>query len=210
MSDDFLSRWSRRKLASKATPAAAADPPAAGVVPEKPAPAILKPGGTQSPAPDVVPAPDKDVRGQASAGTQSPLQSVESLTPESNFEPFMNAKVDPETRRQALKALFTDPRFNVMDGLDVYIDDYSKPDPLPAGWLEKMTQFTYLGDRGERDREEAAKAEAVARAQHAVPPGGNIEQEQPLAALPAPAPSHIASAVPPPSELPESAGKAPG
>jgi hypothetical protein len=32
-------------------------------------------------------------------------------------------------RNAALKKLFTDPHFNVMDGLDVYIDDYGKPDP---------------------------------------------------------------------------------
>ena len=203
MSDDnFLSRWSRRKLASKATPAAAADPPAAGVVPAK--------AGTQStstagpevrPPTDVVP---------AEAGTQPPLQPVDSLTPESNFEPFMNAKVDPETRRQALKTLFTDPRFNVMDGLDVYIDDYSKPDPLPAGWLEKMHQYAYLGDRGERDREEAARAEAAAAIPPAVPPAGNSEREQPLAVAPAPEPSHTAGAVSPPAGLQESAGKASG
>jgi len=31
-----------------------------------------------------------------------------------------------------------------MDGLDVYIDDYSKPDPLPEGWLEKLNQFANL------------------------------------------------------------------
>ncbi len=198
MSDDnFLSRWSRRKRASKATPAAAADPPAAGVVPEKPAPAISKPGGTQSPA-------------RVEEKPPAPLQSLESLTPESNFEPFMNAKVDPGTRRQALKTLFTDPRFNVMDGLDVYIDDYSKPDPLPEGWLEKMTQFAYLGDRGERDREEAARAEAAAAVPPPVPPGGKIESEQPLAATAPPIPSHTPSAVSPPSELQESAAKPPG
>ena len=30
-----------------------------------------------------------------------------------------------------MKKLFTDPHFNVMDGLDTYIDDYRKPDPIP-------------------------------------------------------------------------------
>lgn len=202
MSDDnFLSRWSRRKLASKATPAAVADPPAAGVVPEKPAPAILKPGGTQSPAP-------------VEEKPSEPLPPLESLTPDSDFTPFMKAEVDPETKRQALKALFQDPHFNVMDGLDVYIDDYSKPDPLPAGWLEKMHQFAYLGDRGQRDREEAARAEAAAPA--AAPAGDgaprpdNVEQEQLLAAADAPVPSHTADGVSPSPELPESAGKAAG
>ncbi len=74
-----------------------------------------------------------------------PLPPVESLTPESDFSPFMREGVDPEVRRGAVKKLFADPRFNVMDGLDVYIDDYSKPDPLPEGWLEKMTQVRAAG-----------------------------------------------------------------
>ncbi|MDQ3028324.1 MAG: DUF3306 domain-containing protein [Pseudomonadota bacterium] len=211
MSDDnFLSRWSRRKLASKATPAAAADPPAAGVVPAQAGTQSTSTAGPEDrPPTDVVPAKPAPAILKP-GGTQPPLQSVESLTPESNFEPFMNAKVDPETRRQALKTLFTDPRFNVMDGLDVYIDDYSKPDPLPAGWLEKMHQYAYLGDRGERDREEAARAEAAAATPPAVPPAGNIEREQPLAVAPAPEPSHTPGAVSPPAGLRESAGKASG
>jgi hypothetical protein len=73
------------------------------------------------------------------------LPPIESLTPESDFTPFMGAEVDPALRRNALKKLFADPQFNVMDGLDVYIDDYSKPDPLPEGWLEKMNQVARLG-----------------------------------------------------------------
>jgi hypothetical protein len=40
--------------------------------------------------------------------------------------------------------MFTDPHFNVMDGLDIYIDDYSKPDPLPPGMLERMVQSDML------------------------------------------------------------------
>ncbi len=71
---------------------------------------------------------------------------VESLTPESDFTPFMAREVDEGVKRQALKTLFSDPRFNIMDGLDVYIDDYSKPDPLPEGWLEKLNQVARLGD----------------------------------------------------------------
>ena len=58
----------------------------------------------------------------------------------------MQPQVGAALRRQALKTLFQDPRFNVMDGLDVYISDFSKADPLPEGWLAKMNQVTRLGD----------------------------------------------------------------
>ena len=32
-----------------------------------------------------------------------------------------------------------------MDGLDTYIDDYSKPDPLPASMVRQMAQAAFLG-----------------------------------------------------------------
>jgi hypothetical protein len=63
---------------------------------------------------------------------------VESLTLASDFKPFLSAKVDESVKREALRKLFTDPHFNVMDGLDTYIDDYSKPDPMPEGLLDKL------------------------------------------------------------------------
>lgn len=50
----------------------------------------------------------------------------------------MRGKVDEGIKRAALKKLFSDPRFNVMDGLDVYIDDYSKEDPIPPGMLAQL------------------------------------------------------------------------
>jgi hypothetical protein len=43
--------------------------------------------------------------------------------------------VAPEVKNAAIKKLFADPHFNVMDGLDTYIDDYSKPDPIPPEML---------------------------------------------------------------------------
>ena len=91
---------------------------------------------------------------------------MESLTPQSDFTPFMAPEVDAQTRSQALKALFADPHFNTMDMMDVYVDDYSKPDPLPASWLEKLEQLSHLGDKAGRDREaaERARAEEEARA----------------------------------------------
>jgi hypothetical protein len=52
----------------------------------------------------------------------------------------MKPDVDPQVQQAALKKMFTDPHFNVMDRLDIYIDDYSQPDPLPMGMLERMAQ----------------------------------------------------------------------
>ena len=66
------------------------------------------------------------------------LPPLDGLSFESDFRVFMRAKVDEGIRRAALKKLFSDPRFNVMDGLDVYIDDYTKEDPIPPGLLAQL------------------------------------------------------------------------
>lgn len=73
------------------------------------------------------------------------LADVEKLTPNSDFSVFMNKDVAGEVHQAAMKKLFTDPHFNLMDGLDIYIDDYSIEDPLPSGMLEKMYQSEALG-----------------------------------------------------------------
>jgi hypothetical protein len=127
--DDFLSRWSRRKHAANKGLA----------VPEAPPP--LPPGTAAN-----VPSSAGPEAGERESEAPEPLPPVESLTPESDFSPFMRKDVDPGLRRQALKTLFRDPRHNVMDGLDVYIDDFSKPDPIPPEWLGKLNQMARLGD----------------------------------------------------------------
>jgi hypothetical protein len=73
------------------------------------------------------------------------LADVEKLTPNSDFSVFMNKDVAGKVHQAAMKKLFTDPHFNLMDGLDIYIGDYSIEDPLPAGMLEKMYQSDALG-----------------------------------------------------------------
>jgi hypothetical protein len=122
-SDGFsLRRWSQRKLeAARTEPAAApADLPAA--------PAAATPA-----APALTP-------------VAAELPPIESLTPESEFAAFFKPEVDELLKRAALKQLFRDPRFNVMDGLDIYIDDYTKADPIPADVLKQLVQARYIFD----------------------------------------------------------------
>lgn len=98
---------------------------------------------------------------------EAPLPPLESLTPDSDFAPFMRKDVDPILRRQALKTLLRDPRHNVMDGLDVYIDDYSKPDPIPTEWLGQLNQMARLGDHHATEARAKAAEEARAAEAHA-------------------------------------------
>ena len=85
------------------------------------------------------------------------LDDVARLTPQSDYSRFVGSGVDPSVSNAAMKKLFADPHYNVMDGLDTYIDDYSVADPIPLALLRKMNQAMALGLFDEAS--EAAKAE---------------------------------------------------
>jgi hypothetical protein len=81
------------------------------------------------------------------------LPPLEQLTFDSDYRQFFHPKVNEDLRRAALKKLFSDPSFNVMDGLDTYIDDYSKTEPIPAAMLAglKQAQNILKWAKGEED-----------------------------------------------------------
>ena len=119
MSEDrepFLDRWSRLKTKDRE---AAKEPPA------------------PAPAPASAAAPVK-------AEEAPPLARIEDLTPDSDFRPFMNASVDPVTRRDALKKLFADAHFNVPDPFEAYSEDYTVGEPIPPEMLKTLNQATKL------------------------------------------------------------------
>jgi hypothetical protein len=79
------------------------------------------------------------------------IEDVAELTPESDYTRFVGKGIDDNIQRAALKKLFSDPHFNIMDGLDVYIEDYHKFDPITPemlgllnhakGLLDPLSQF---------------------------------------------------------------------
>jgi Protein of unknown function (DUF3306) len=132
----FLSRWSRRKADSRGGAAAPeATPPSP---PAAAASDVVLPPLPEVPRPEAVPA-------QAGPPPLPTLDDVAKLTHASDFSPFVGRGVDAGVRNAAMKKLFSDPRFNVMDGLDTYIDDYGKPDPIPLSMLRRMNQSAVLG-----------------------------------------------------------------
>jgi hypothetical protein len=96
----------------------------------------------------------------ADAKPAEPLPPVDSLTFESDFTAYLKANVEESVKRAALKKLLHDPRFNVMDGLDVYIDDYTKNDPIPEEMLKTLEHArSTLFPPGQEDKPaETAKA----------------------------------------------------
>ena len=125
----FLSRWSRRKLqaGTDSAPAAAPTAPAADKA--------LEPAAVPAPAP----APADDPLPPPTLDELQPLDHTADLTR------FIAKGVDEGVRRAALRKLFADPQFNVMDGLDTYIDDYNTPSPIPPGFLARLKLTPNLG-----------------------------------------------------------------
>jgi hypothetical protein len=125
--ESFFSRWSKHK--TEAAPAA--DDATIEAIP------IALDEQSPAAAPEPLPPPT--------------IEEVAELTPQSDYTRFINKGVDEHIQRAALKKLFADPHFNIMDGLDIYIDDYNKFDPIPPemlallnhakGLLDPLSQF---------------------------------------------------------------------
>jgi hypothetical protein len=130
--EGFLSRWSRRKVQAaqaEATPGLIekpADEPPRAETPPAPAPVAAQPPAEQKPA--------------------LTMDDVAALTPDSDFSAFVARGVDENVKRSAMKKLFSDPHFNVMDGLDIYIDDYNKFEPIPPAMLAMLNHAKSLLD----------------------------------------------------------------
>lgn len=152
--EPFLSRWARVKRSQKQeTPLLAAedaDKSLPAALPNTSIDALSEPKIAEKAGPEPTLS-----RGPATVE----LPSLESLTPQSDFSPFMAKDVDSQLRNKAMKKLFTDPHYNIMDRLDTYIDDYSVHTPLP---LEVIRQMNIAKTLGLFDDEETADdAEAV-------------------------------------------------
>jgi uncharacterized protein DUF3306 len=175
-----LRRWSQRKLES-----ARSDVPA----PAQPAPPpVDASAAAQTPAGTAHSALERT--GSTSVSTHSAnaeLPAIESLTIDSDFAPFFKPEVDESIKRAALKQLFQDPRFNIMDGLDTYIDDYTQPDPIPSAMLEDLMQRRVFfppsaeGDPRERATDDPAGDRVASSAEAIAPPLTPVAPEAPIA-----------------------------
>jgi len=206
MSEHFFSRWSQRKQA-----VAKGLPVAEPAIPPSPVESSELTGSPQSlqrskAVPQELESGATEAKSSETPAKPLPsLDDANALTPNSDFQPFMRPGVTADVRNVAMKKLFTDPHFNVMDGLDIYIGDYNTPDPMPAGMLQKMVGAQLLG-LFEKPDETAAKTAATAESARpavsaAADPGGNPEQSPA-----APQGSPVVAQSPP--SLPDLAGPA--
>lgn len=102
-----------------------------------------------------------------------PLPELDTLNFDADFSGFLRREVEEAVRRVALKKLFHSGPFNVMDGLDTYIDDYSIPDPIDEATIRGLAQARgLLFDDPAQDGEAAAPAAEAAALPAATPDAG--------------------------------------
>ncbi|MES3014889.1 MAG: DUF3306 domain-containing protein [Pseudomonadota bacterium] len=143
--DGFLARWARRKEQVRSGVAVAPQPAALPVeapVAKPPEAALVQ----EIPAAEPLPT----------------LADVALLTRESDYSRFVATGVDDGVKQAAMKKLFADPHFNVMDGLDTYIDDYGKPDPIPLAMLRQMNQSKMLRLFDDDEEDDETKKQQIA------------------------------------------------
>ena len=147
----FLQRWSRRKQAAQA-----------GVVPTDAA----AEGATQLAAidPQRAAQASADRSADRSADTDTKhteLPSLDSLQGlQSDYLDFMQPKVTQQLKRAALKKLFADPHFNVIDRFEAYSEDYTQADPIPAAMLRGLNQAKGLLFPHDDPKQDASQQDA--------------------------------------------------
>jgi hypothetical protein len=152
--EGFLRRWARRKTEVAAGVEPAPEPVAEQAPVVAPAPAAIATSAAVQPDP-------------APAAPLPTMADVASLTRDSDFSAFVTRGVDADVRRGALKKLFSDPHFNKVDMLDVYMDDFTKPSPVSAAMLAGLQHAKSVFWRPEEEEEAAVagdEAGAVASA----------------------------------------------
>lgn len=148
--EGFLRRWSRMKAQAQQGDVVAEAPQAQAQAHAQPsAEQDLPPLAQTAPHPPVAPAPASP----AAPARLPTLDDVSALTSESDFSAFVTQGVDRTVQRLAMKKLFSDPHFSVMDGLDIYIDDYTKSDPLPAAMLASLEHAKSVFSQFMRDED---------------------------------------------------------
>ncbi len=169
--EGFLRRWARRKTETRAGIEPVPEPAA-----QTAAESVVESLGPRMPATEAVP-----VAHAAAPIVLPTMDDVAQLTSESDFSAFVARGVDQAVRRSALKKLFADPHFNVMDKLDMYMDDYNVASPMPADMLASLKHSKSFFDQAAEDARKRAEAEARAEA------GGVLAVSPPLPEQPGPA-----------------------
>lgn len=135
--ESFLQRWSRRKQQVQRSNT-------------QPSPKLTDEAETEV-ANETALATRTTTLPTAAVTSDADMPAVDTLTEHSDLSQFFSKGVSDQLRRQALRAVFRQAKFNVCDGLDVYAGDFTKFEPLGDVITYEMRQTLV------REAEKAAK-----------------------------------------------------
>ncbi len=146
--ENFVSRWSRRKIEARKTEEKPAEPKPSSE-PAPAAPAVANTGAGAAPT-------------DASAPRElPPLESLKGLA--SEYTEFLKPGVDENLRRSALKKLFADPHFENFERFEAYCEDFTQGEPIPLAMLKTLEHAKGLlfDDEEKKDAQSAAEKPAA-------------------------------------------------
>lgn len=175
--DGFLGRWARRKSDVQLGKPLEQETPSAPLPGAVAAVATARQSPTHEAQPAAVASAPAQALAEPPAEIKLPtLQDVQQLSLDGDFKPFMARGVTPEVKNAAMRKLFTDPHYNIMDGLDTYIEDYSISEPIPESMLRQMASAKFMNLFNEdTDEDKALKGHAVTPPPATPPPAALAE-----------------------------------
>ncbi|WP_331506874.1 DUF3306 domain-containing protein [Novimethylophilus sp.] len=90
---------------------------------------------------------------QSASPVAAPQPAAEAHGTDADVSALLRPEVERGVRQAALRKFFMSDRYRVMDGLDVYVDDYSSLELLPAALLGRLVHATALLSAGELEQE---------------------------------------------------------
>lgn len=172
--DNFLSRWSRRKIEAEKENSLAAGKPAAQ-------PAAQDAAGEADQTEKTIPGSET---GKNEAFDLSDLPSLESIGPDTDITAFLRPGVPADLSRAALRRVWTaDPAIRDFIGLAENAWDFTSPDatpgfgPLDSGEAQKLIAEFLKNEFGKAASEPAEDVGKLAQSAPAEPDSGRREDK---------------------------------
>ena len=117
---------------------------------------------------------------QLNSLTDADMPSLDSLNESSDYSGFLSEKVSEAVRKAALRKLFHQPAYNVIDGLDDYAEDYTVFEPLgdiiPHD-MKRMMKLDAERELAKREQAELQLQQAQQASADSAEPGTQVQSD---------------------------------
>lgn len=186
--EGFLQRWSRRKQSALRDDEVSEDESQTPEADQEAGPA--EPSAADAPSAELEAGSESELEPEPPGDEDMP--PLESIDESGSVAAFLSPRVSEGLRRAAMRRLFRQPKYNVVDMLDDYAEDYSKPVALGSVVTADMRyRAEQAAKRMERklkeslaEQDEASDSVASVEPEPAADPETEPNTETPTAASP--------------------------